>query len=31
MIDIKELIEMEELLQNLAELLQEIREIEEDN
>lgn len=29
--DIKELIEMEELLQNLAELLQEIREIEEDN
>ena len=31
MSDIKELIEMEELLQNLAELLQEIREIEEDN
>ena len=29
--DIKVLIEMEELLQNLAELLQEIREIEEDN
>lgn len=29
--DIKELIEMEELLQNLAELLQEIRENEEDN
>ena len=31
MSDIKELIEMEELPQNLAELLQEIREIEEDN
>ena len=31
MSDIKELIETEELLQDLAELLQEIREIEEDN